>query len=97
VLFNGFEMERFVATPETRGDHSAGRARTTRERKGVAHAINAVRAHNAKDEDPWRLVVLGEGPQRRSLEALAAGDPLIEFLGAPSDEEKRRWLRRRMP
>jgi len=95
VLFNGFEMERFVATPRERGDDTVlvvlGRHE---ERKGVAHAINAVRAHNAKDEDPWRLVVLGDGPQRRSLEALAAGDPLIEFLGAPSDEEKRRWLRR---
>jgi phosphatidylinositol alpha-mannosyltransferase len=94
VLFNGFEMERFTLTPRARGDETVlvvlGRHE---ERKGVAHAINAVRAHNAKDQDPWRLVVLGDGPQRRSLESLAAGDPLIEFAGAPSDEAKRRWLR----
>ena len=64
------------------------------ERKGVAHAINAVRAHNAKGDDAWRLVVLGDGPRRRALEALAAGDQVIVFVGAPSDEEKRRWLRR---
>jgi phosphatidylinositol alpha-mannosyltransferase len=95
VLFNGFEMERFVATERERGEETLlvvlGRHE---ERKGVAHAINAVRAHNAKDEDSWRLVVLGDGPRRRSLETLAAGDPLIDFVGAPNDVEKRRWLRR---
>jgi phosphatidylinositol alpha-mannosyltransferase len=95
VLFNGFEMDRFVATPRERDDDTVllvlGRHE---ERKGINHAINAVRSHNAKDEDTWRLIVLGDGPQRRSLEALAAGDSAIEFVGALSDEEKRRWLRR---
>jgi phosphatidylinositol alpha-mannosyltransferase len=95
VLFNGFEMDRFVATPRERGDETVlvvlGRHE---ERKGVAHAINAVRAHNATSEDRWRLVVLGDGAQRRSLEALAAGDTAIEFVGAPNDVEKRQWLRR---
>lgn len=95
VLFNGFEMERFVTTPRERGGETVlvvlGRHE---ERKGIAHAINAVRAHNAKSDDQWRLVALGDGPQRRSLEALAAGDPAIVFAGAVSDEEKRRWLRR---
>ncbi len=95
VLFNGFEMERFVATPRERSEDTVlvvlGRHE---ERKGVAHAINAVRAHNAKGEDTWRLVVLGDGPQRRALESLAAPDPAILFAGAPGDEEKRRWLRR---
>jgi phosphatidylinositol alpha-mannosyltransferase len=95
VLFNGFETERFVTVPRERGDETLlvvlGRHEV---RKGVAHAINAVRAHNAMGDDVWRLVVLGDGPQRRSLETLAAGDPLIEFVGAPSDEEKRPWLRR---
>ena len=49
VLFNGFEMERFVATPRERAEETVlvvlGRHE---ERKGVAHAINAVRAHNAE-------------------------------------------------
>ncbi len=95
VLYNGFEMERFAATPRERGDETVllvlGRHE---ERKGIAHAINAVRSHNAKDEGRWHLVVLGDGPQRQSLEALAAGDDSIEFVGALGDEEKRRWLRR---
>jgi phosphatidyl-myo-inositol alpha-mannosyltransferase len=95
VLFNGFEMDRFVATPRERGTDTVlvvlGRHE---ERKGIAHAIDAVRSHNAKGEDAWRLVVLGDGPQRRSLEALAARDSAIEFVGALADEEKRHWLRR---
>ncbi|MGD0853202.1 MAG: glycosyltransferase family 4 protein [Acidimicrobiales bacterium] len=95
VLFNGFEIDRFAATPRERGEVTTlvvlGRHE---ERKGVAHAINAVRAHNAKGEDTWQLVVVGDGPQRRVLESLAAGDPAIVFVGAAGDEEKRRWLRR---
>jgi phosphatidylinositol alpha-mannosyltransferase len=95
VLFNGFEMDRFVATPRERTDETllvtVGRFE---ERKGVAHAINAVRAHNAKGADRWRLVVLGDGPQRRTLDLLAARDDMIVLAGAPSDEEKRAWLRK---
>ncbi len=95
VLFNGFEMERFVATPRERADEvllvTVGRFEA---RKGVGHAISAVRAHNAKGEDPWRLVVLGDGPQRHALESLAANDEMIVFAGAASDEQKRAWLRR---
>jgi phosphatidylinositol alpha-mannosyltransferase len=88
-------MERFVASPRERSDDIVllvlGRHE---ERKGIAHAINAVRSHNAKVEDTWRLIVLGDGPQRHALEALAAGDSAIEFVGALGDEEKRRSLRR---
>jgi phosphatidyl-myo-inositol alpha-mannosyltransferase len=95
VLFNGFEMDRFVATPRERTDEillvTLGRFE---ERKGVAHAINAVRAHNAKGGDQWRLVVLGDGPHRRALASLAARDEMVVLAGAPSDEAKRAWLRR---
>ncbi len=95
VLFNGFEMSRFTSTPRSRADEvvlvTLGRLE---ERKGVAHVINAVRAHNAKGEEPWRLVVLGDGPQRGVLQTLAADDELISFVGAASDEQKRAWLRR---
>jgi phosphatidylinositol alpha-mannosyltransferase len=95
VLFNGFEMDRFVATPRVRGAETLlvtlGRFEP---RKGVAHAIAAVRNHNAKGDNQWRLVVLGDGPQRRALENLAAHDDMIVFAGAPSDEQKRAWLRR---
>ncbi len=95
VLFNGFETERFVATPRERAHNKVlffvGRLE---ERKGVAFAIHALREHNARSDDPWQLVIAGEGPERVRLEALAARDDNIVFLGRVSDEEKRAWLRR---
>jgi phosphatidylinositol alpha-mannosyltransferase len=95
VLFNGFEMDRFAQTPRERGNEillvTLGRFEP---RKGVRHAINAVRNHNETAPVKWRLVVLGDGPQRRELTSLAANDEMIVFAGAVSDEEKRAWLRR---
>jgi phosphatidylinositol alpha-mannosyltransferase len=94
VLFNGFELERFVATPRTRSTTPVllfvGRLE---ERKGVAIVINAVRSHNARSDVAWKLMVAGDGAQRRSLEQLASDDDNIAFLGPISDEEKRRWMR----
>ncbi|HUV57566.1 MAG TPA: glycosyltransferase family 4 protein [Acidimicrobiales bacterium] len=95
VLFNGFEMDRFVATPRERGGETVlvviGRLE---ERKGVAHAIRAVRQHNDRGADQWRLVIVGDGPERARLEALAGHDDLITFTGAVDDAQKRHWLRR---
>ncbi|MGC1419924.1 MAG: glycosyltransferase, partial [Acidimicrobiales bacterium] len=95
VLFNGFEMERFVATPRERSnDVTLLYVGRFEERKGVRYAIGAVRAHNARGLDQWRLVVLGDGPERAKLEALAAHDEMIHFVGAASDVDKRAWMRR---
>jgi phosphatidylinositol alpha-mannosyltransferase len=95
VLFNGFETERFVTSPRRRGDEvlllSVGRLE---ERKGVATAIEAVRHHNESAAQLWRLVIVGDGPEREKLRALAGGDEQIVFVGAVSDDEKRGWLRR---
>ncbi len=95
VLFNGFETERFVASPRVRtGETVIVTVGRLEERKGTEHAIRAVRAHNARDVDRWRLVIVGDGPQRRRLEALAANDERILFAGALGDAQKREWLRR---
>ncbi|MGA7835415.1 MAG: glycosyltransferase family 4 protein, partial [Acidimicrobiales bacterium] len=95
VLFNGFETERFVETPRERSVEMVlffvGRLE---ERKGVATAIEATREHNATGAKPWRLVIAGDGPERARLEALAAHDPRVVFLGRVSDQEKRSWMRR---
>ena len=94
VLFNGFEMERFVATPRVPPAVTTiltvGRLE---ERKGTAYLVRAVRAHNARGASQWRLVIVGDGPERARLEALAAHDDLISFEGALGDEQKRAWLR----
>jgi phosphatidyl-myo-inositol alpha-mannosyltransferase len=95
VLFNGFEAERFVEYPRRRSREVdvlfVGRLE---DRKGAQFAIEAVRTHNEADVAPWRLVVIGDGPQRERLEALAAHDELVTFLGALDDHHKREWLRR---
>ena len=95
VLFNGFETARFLEHPRERANEvvlvTVGRLE---ERKGTAWAIRAVRAHNARSSDHWLLVVIGNGPQRAALDALAERDPSIVFLDALGDEQKRSWLRR---
>jgi len=95
VLFNGFEMERFVATPRQRAAEKVlfyvGRLE---QRKGVATVIEAVHHHNARSERPWLLIIAGDGPERARLQALAARAQRIVFIGPVSDEEKRAWMRR---
>jgi phosphatidylinositol alpha-mannosyltransferase len=95
VLFNGFETDRFTASPRERGADvvlvCVGRLE---ERKGVKVAISAVRSHNDRGDSQWRLVVIGDGPERTRLEALAGHDDSILFEGALADGAKRAWLRR---
>ncbi|NNN00764.1 MAG: glycosyltransferase family 4 protein [Acidimicrobiaceae bacterium] len=95
VLFNGFEVERYREIARERSDDVVlvfvGRLE---ERKGTAHAIRAVRHHNDRGEDQWRLVIVGDGPERPRLEALSGHDEQITFTGALSDHAKRSWLRR---
>jgi phosphatidylinositol alpha-mannosyltransferase len=95
VLFNGFETERFVTFARERSVEVVlfyiGRLE---DRKGVATLIEATREHNARATNPWRLVIAGDGPDRARLEALAAHDPRVVFLGRVSDAQKRSWLRR---
>ncbi len=95
VLFNGFETERFVTSARERSVEVVllfvGRLD---QRKGVATVIEATREHNARGGRPWRLVIAGDGPDRARLEALAAHDGRVVFLGRVSDAQKRSWMRR---
>ncbi len=95
VLYNGFEVERFIEVPREVPDVvtvvCVGRLE---ERKGVATVVDAVRRHNDRRGDRWRLVVVGDGPQRDALAARVGDDDAITFLGAVDDVVKRTWLRR---
>ncbi len=95
VLFNGFETQRFVEfAREPQPTTTVVVVGRLEERKGVAVAVAAVRGHNARGEEPWHLVVIGDGPERASLEASVGADEHVTFLGAVDDVEKRRWYRR---
>ncbi len=95
VLYNGFETERFTRfAREAQPDTTVVVVGRLEPRKGVATAIDALRSHNARREQPWRLVVIGNGPERADLVARSGIDGAVHFLGAVSDEEKRRWYRR---
>jgi glycosyltransferase involved in cell wall biosynthesis len=51
--------------------------------KGVQHLIDAVRMQPG-DEGPWRLLIVGDGPQRRELEASVSAAALgdrVTFAG----------------
>ena len=95
VLFNGFETDRFVRFAREPQDlRTAVVVGRLESRKGVATAIEALRSHHRRGGEPWQLVVIGNGPDRAALTSLAGADPAVRFLGAISDEEKRRWYRR---
>ncbi len=95
VLYNGFEVERFVEVPrEVQTGVTVVCLGRLEERKGVATVVDAVRHHNDRPGDRWRLVVIGDGPQRAALEARAGRDDAVTFVGAVDDAAKRAWLRR---
>jgi len=91
VLFNGFEMNRFEPRPRTDVPTVlfVGRFET---RKGAHVAVEAVRGWRAAGGPNVQLIMAGQGPDAAKLQALAEGDPAINFVGAVSDEEKRRLL-----
>jgi phosphatidyl-myo-inositol alpha-mannosyltransferase len=96
VLFNGFEAERFNAFAREVPDEVhvlfVGRLE---ERKGASDVVRAIQIHNAMHPlAPWRLRIVGDGPERASLEELASDDEHISFLGAVTDADKRALLRR---
>ena len=94
VLFNGFETSRlraFTRVPTT-GPTVLFIGRLER-RKGADTLVRAILEQHASSELPWRLIVAGEGPLRNELVSLGGGDNDIQFLGAVSDEQKRRLLR----
>ena len=66
------------------------------DRKGAAGLIEAFALVHARHPD-WRLVIIGDGPQRVELEARAASQGLtgsILFTGSLVPVDTARWMRR---
>lgn len=90
VLWNGIEVDRIrsVAPAPTVGPtiFFVGRHEP---RKGLDVLLHAMAALPADA----RLWIAGDGPDTRALQAAAAGDPRIEWLGRVSEDEKLARLR----
>ena len=52
--------------------------------KGILTLLDAF----ADADDSWRLVIAGHGACRRQVEAAAAADPRIEYLGHVENSRK---------
>jgi phosphatidylinositol alpha-mannosyltransferase len=93
TLFNGFETERFREFPRSRSDTShalfLGRLET---RKGARTVLEAARLAAAQQLD-WRFTIAGDGPEGPQLRREFGDLSNVDFLGAVTDEDKRRLLR----
>ena len=67
---NGIDLGRFVSVPSDREEPVIGCVAALRAEKNVGRLLRAFRL--LPDDMPARLVIVGDGPQRAELEALAA-------------------------
>jgi glycosyltransferase involved in cell wall biosynthesis len=73
---------------------SVGRLEASKGFHTLLRALAAVRDHGSLDGGRWRWVVLGDGPYRPALEALASElglESQAHFLGRVTDREMHAW------
>jgi glycosyltransferase involved in cell wall biosynthesis len=73
---------------------SVGRLEESKGFHVLLRALAAARHHGGLEGVPWRCVGLGEGPNRRVLETLAAElglEPFVRFPGRVQDDEMHAW------
>ncbi len=95
IVPNGVDISRFVPLDEERQPLIVY-VGTLIKRKGVSYLIEAM-AEVAQAHPHSRLVVVGEGPERASLEQLTTSltlTPFVRFVGARSPEDVRTWMQR---
>ncbi|MBA3268546.1 MAG: glycosyltransferase family 4 protein [Acidimicrobiia bacterium] len=90
LVYNGIDLPRFAkATPWPTEAPTIVFVSRHETRKGLGVLIAAL-AHLPRDVRIW---VASDGPETRRLQAEAAGDPRVEWLGRLSEEEKAQRLR----
>jgi len=85
VHYIGVDTERFKADAAIERERIVLFVGRLVEKKGCAYLIEAMRGIDA------RLVIIGDGPLRSQLEAMA---PRAEFLGAQPGDAVKRWMNR---
>lgn len=89
----GVDLDSFAATPDPQPGLILHVGRLT-EKKGTANLIDAFRQVRQTHPDA-RLVIVGEGPERRSLERRSAGpEGAVRFLGALPQSAVAEWMGR---
>ena len=86
--------ERYAVTPRERVLLSVGRLEASKGFHVLVRALAAARDHGGLEGQPWRWVVLGDGPNRAVLESLirdAALHSHAHFLGRVEDDEMHAW------
>jgi glycogen(starch) synthase len=80
--------------PDERVLLSAGRLEASKGFHVLLRALAALREHGALEGRPWRAVIVGDGPYRPKLEALAEDLGVgadVRFLGRVNDPEMHAW------
>lgn len=87
---DGADQARSDATPPHPSPYLLSINRFT-ERKNVEVLIRAYALYRTHTPDPWPLVLLGDGPERRQLEAAAAETQGVTFGGFQQVDALPRW------
>lgn len=95
LLYNGIDPKAFeAAVPWPAGGPTILFVGRHEPRKGLAILLEAMVLDDVVRLGPGvRLWVAGVGPETARLRAVTSGDPRIEWLGAITEEEKRRRMR----
>ncbi len=100
VVRNGPDLERFTPLPpdpELRRGRKflLGYLGMMGPQDGIDHAVLALAELDRRRDDDWGAILIGEGPVRGEMEALAASHGIadrVEFAGWRGDEDIRRIL-----
>lgn len=93
----GVDLERFVPVPQPHPGLVIGTVKTLAPKYGIDVLLRAFARLLAEGRRGLRLVLVGGGPQRAELEALAAALGIaaqVQFVGAVPHAEVPRWLNR---
>jgi glycosyltransferase involved in cell wall biosynthesis len=93
----GVDLERFVPVPQPHAGLVIGTVKTLAPKYGIDVLLRAFARLLAEGRRGLRLVLVGGGPQRAELEALAAELGIaaqVQFVGAVPHAEVPRWLNR---